>query len=375
MGREKITSRAELEKRNAAAAAKESLKDGSAKKTSIVASAAKCPRGDLVYSKRELPLQKRLCIDKSVQEKKASGKKLAVEGAETLIPVKDKRQLYSREPLVRSKKSSGPKVDVKQSSVECGTVVDSPLFDMKKLKLFDDTLRKKCSGKSESQGDYFDWKTLGHEVALSFWALPSHCTFASGRWDSHVTESQLQQVDVNPSFDQQCSSSDCIVESDGQSVEDHPSSTSPHEDEQVAVQAPTLEQASVTVAVRPRIKLKKVLVDEMLLADLDKLHKYYLDWRTVNPCFPGCDVGDGSPECINNSASMFPEKMKDYLESQIKFHGYEFTSTNILTQDYGQVYKDEGIDPNVPPIDHRLWTYREVVAHILDRAKNPAQFH
>ena len=33
------------------------------------------------------------------------------------------------------------------------------------------------------------------------------------------------------------------------------------------------------------------------------------------------------------------------------------------------------MDPNVPPIDHRLWTYREVVAHILERAVNPAQFH
>jgi len=33
------------------------------------------------------------------------------------------------------------------------------------------------------------------------------------------------------------------------------------------------------------------------------------------------------------------------------------------------------MDPNVPPIDHRLWTYREVVAHILERAKNPSSFH
>ena len=33
------------------------------------------------------------------------------------------------------------------------------------------------------------------------------------------------------------------------------------------------------------------------------------------------------------------------------------------------------MDPNVPPIDHRLWTYREVVAQVLKRAKNPAQFH
>ena len=71
---------------------------------------------------------------------------------------------------------------------------------------------------------------------LSFSAVLSHCTFAAGWWDSHVTKSQLQQVDVNPSSDQQSGSSDCIVELDGQSVEDHPSLTSPHEDQQVAVE-------------------------------------------------------------------------------------------------------------------------------------------
>jgi len=399
MGRQKITSRAELEKRNAAAAAKQSLK-GSAKKTSTVASAAKRRGEDLVYSKKVLPLQKRLRIDKSVQEKKASGiqllgchlqesvdddmketnllevsgegKKLAVEGAETLIPVEDKRQLHSREPLVRSKKSSGTKVDVKQSSEAWWELKDSPAYNMKP---FCNALREKLSGKSESQGEYFLWNVLGREIGICFNALPSHCTFASGRWDSHVTESQLQQVDVNSSSDQQCGSSDCIVELDGQSVEDHPSSTSPHEDQQVAVQAPALEQASVTVAVSPKIKLKKVYVDEKLLADLEKLHKYYLDWRMVNPCFPGCDVEDGSLECINNSASMFPEIFEKHLEHCIKFHGYNFTTSDILTKDYGQIYKEMKLDPNVPPIDHRLWTYREVVSHILERALNPAKFH
>jgi len=33
------------------------------------------------------------------------------------------------------------------------------------------------------------------------------------------------------------------------------------------------------------------------------------------------------------------------------------------------------MDPNVPPIDHRLWTYREVVVHILERARNPTELH
>jgi len=37
------------------------------------------------------------------------GKKAAVEDAESLIPVKDKRQLHSSEPFVQSKKSSGKK--------------------------------------------------------------------------------------------------------------------------------------------------------------------------------------------------------------------------------------------------------------------------
>jgi len=146
-------------------------------------------------------------IDDNMKEKNqldlsSEGKKLAVEGAESPIPVKDKCQLHSSEPFVQSKKSSGTKVDVKQSSEECGKLVDSPLFDMNKLKQFCDTLHKKYSGKSESQGDCFAWNTLGCQVELDFSVVPSHCTFAAGWWGFHVTESQLQQVDVNPSLDQ-----------------------------------------------------------------------------------------------------------------------------------------------------------------------------
>ncbi len=146
------------------------------------------------------------------------GKKLAVEGAESLIPVKDKCQLHSRELLMQSKKSSGTKVDVKQSSEECGKLMDSLLFNMKKLMLFCDTLCEQCSEKSESQGYYYDWNLMGHEIGICFSVILSHCTFAAGQWDFHVTESQLQQVDINPSPGQQCGSSDCIVELDGQSV-------------------------------------------------------------------------------------------------------------------------------------------------------------
>jgi len=201
-------------------------------------------------------------------ELSGEGKKLAVEGAESLIPVKDKCQLHSREPLVQSKKSSGTKVDVKQSSEECGKLMDSPLYNMKQ---FGKALCKKCSGKSESQGDYYDWNTMGHEVGMCFSAIPSHCIYAAGRWDSHVIECQLQQVDINPSSDQQSGSSDCIVELDGQSVKDHPSLNSPHEDQQVAVEAPTLERASKTVPFSPKIKLKKCFGDEKLFANLEKI--------------------------------------------------------------------------------------------------------
>jgi len=168
--------------------------------------------------------------EKNQLDLSSDGKKLAVEDAESLIPVKDKRQLHSSEPWVQSKKSSGTKVDVKQSSEECRKVMDSLLFDMKKLKLFGDTLCKQCSGKSASQGEYYDWNIMGHDIGICFWALPSHCTFAAGWWDSHVTVSQLHQLDVNPSLDQQCGSSDCILELDGHSVKDHPPSNSPHED-------------------------------------------------------------------------------------------------------------------------------------------------
>ena len=101
-------------------------------------------------------------------------------------------------------------MDVKQSSEECGKLMDSLLYNMKKLKQFGDTFCKKCSGKSESQGDYYDWNTMGCEIGMCFSAVLSHCTFAAGWWDSHITVSQLQQLDVNQSLDQQCGFSDCI---------------------------------------------------------------------------------------------------------------------------------------------------------------------
>jgi len=115
---------------------------------------------------------------------------------------------------------------------------------------------------------------------------------------------------------------------DGQSVKDHPFVNSPHEDQHVAVEAPTLEQASETVTVAPKIKLKKCFEDKKLFANLEKLPKYYLDWRTANP---GCDVKDGSLNSINNSASMFPEKLKEHLTRRIKCDGLKSTSSNILT--------------------------------------------
>jgi len=134
--------------------------------------------------------------EKNQLDLSGDGKKLAVEDAESLIHVMDKRQLHPSAPFLQSKNSSGTKVYVKQRSEVNAKFLDSPLFDMEKLKLFVDTLHKKCSGKSASQGEYFDWITLGNEVALGFLALPSHCTFAAGWWDSHVTESLLQPVNV-----------------------------------------------------------------------------------------------------------------------------------------------------------------------------------
>jgi hypothetical protein len=250
---------------------------------------------------------------------------------------------------------------------------------MKKLKLFVDTLHKKCSGKSASQGEYFDWITLGCEVALGFSALPSHCTFAAGRWDSHVTESLLQPVYVNTSSKsphehqlvaveapalQQASITEPVL----QQVGINSTSNSAHEDQPSAVQAPTLQQASKTVAVDPKTKLKNYFQDAKLFADLAKLHKYYSDWRMANP---GCDVKDGSPEYINNTASMNPEKVREHLERRIQNFGYKFTASDVLMKDYAQIYKELDLDPTMPPIDHRLWTYREVVAHIIERAKSP----
>jgi len=45
----------------------------------------------------------------------------------------------------------------------------------------------------------------------------------------------------------------------------------------------------------------------------------------------GCDVKDGSPEYINNAASLCPGKLEEHLERRIKCDGYNFTSSDILT--------------------------------------------
>jgi len=348
----------------------------------------------LVYSKKQLPLQKRLRTDKSVQEKKASeildfdddmnekfdlssdGKKAAVEDAESLIPVKDKHQRHPSEPFVPSKKSSGTKVDVKQRSEENAKL---PLFDTEKLNLFIDTLKKKCSIKGASQGEYLDWITLGREVALGFWALPSHCTFAAGRWDSHVIESLLQPVNVHTSSKSPHEHQMVLVEAPAlqQSSDTEPvlqqvvvnsTSKSAHEEQPSAVEAATLQQASKTVAVFSNTKLKNYFQDAKLFADLEKLHQYYSDWRLNNP---GCDVKDGSPKYINNTASMNPEKVREHLERRIQNSGYNFTASDVLMKDYAWIYEEEDLDPTMPPIDHRLWTYREVVALIVEREQSP----
>ena len=98
--------------------------------------------------------------------------------------------------------------------------------------------------------------------------------------------------------------------------------------QQVAVEAATLEQASETVSVTPKIKLKKNFGDEKLFADLEKLHKYCFDWRKANP---GCDVKDGSPKFINFAASMYPEKVEEHLKRRIKCGELNFTTSDILT--------------------------------------------
>jgi len=72
---------------------------------------------------------------------------------------------------------------------------------------------------------------------------------------------------------------------------------------------------------------------------------------------------------------MNPEKVIQHLERRIKCDGLKFTTSDILTQDYGPMYEKEELDPDVPSIDHRLWHYREVVAFILERDKDPGKFY
>jgi len=67
---------------------------------------------------------------------------------------------------------------------------------------------------------------------------------------------------------------------------------------------------------------------------------------------------------------MNPEKVREHLERRIKCSEYNFTTSDVLTQDYGQIYTELNLDSTLPPIDHRLWTYREVVAHIVKRAEH-----
>ena len=128
-----------------------------------------------------------------------------------------------------------------------------------------------------------------------------------------VTEPLLQQVGVNST------------------------SNLAHEDQPSAVQAPTLQQASKTVTVDPNTKLKNYFQDAKLFANLAKLHKYYSDWRMANP---GLDVKDGSPEYINNTASMNPEEVRQHLERRIQNFGYKFTASDVLMKDYAQIYEE-----------------------------------
>jgi len=44
-------------------------------------------------------------------------------------------------------------------------------------------------------------------------------------------------------------------------------------------------------------------------------------------------------------------------------------------KDYAQTYEELDLDPTMPPIDHRLWTYREVVTLIVEREQGPSRFH
>jgi len=102
------------------------------------------------------------------------------------------------------------------------------------------------------------------------------------------------------------------IELQARAIEQANETVAAHEDQPSVVQAPAIEpqapaieQANETVPVAPRMKLKKCFGDEKLFADLEKLHKYYTDWRLANP---GRDVKDGSPEYINDPASMNTKK-------------------------------------------------------------------
>ena len=187
MGRERVTSRADAE-RKAALAAGRSLKGVSDNETSSVATPAKRHGDDLVNLKKKLPLQKRVCTEKVGH-------------------------------------------DDEESEIQ---YVGTSRFNKKQ---FCDKLKYICSHNGNTHIGYFDWLTLGRTIGYNYKAVPSHCTFASGWWDSPVTESPQQQVDVNPS---------------SSTLRDN------KQDEQVVVPALSLQQASTTVATNPTTK-KKIL--------------------------------------------------------------------------------------------------------------------
>jgi len=72
---------------------------------------------------------------------------------------------------------------------------------------------------------------------------------------------------------------------------------------------------------------------------------------------------------------MNPEKVREHLERRIKNFKYNFTASDVLMKDYAQIYEEEDLDPTMPPIDHRLWMYREVVTLIVEREQGPSRFH
>ena len=417
--------RAALDKRKAAGAAEASLKEDSKKKKSSPASAAsKRPGRDLVYSKKKLPLQKRLCIDKVGQDKQLSGKQRLdspVNLCDSPVSLCDSPMSLCDSPVSLCDTDASPQVHDKVST-HLETVGDDSDDDLLQSSVGHDmmkfcaTLHQKCSGRSNLQGEFLDWKTLGHGIGYGFSAIPSHCTFAGGRWDSHIIESAIQSVNsknapiedeeipskaatlqeasvTEPVLEQaDVSSTSNLAHEDQPSVVQAPAielqaraieqaneTVAAHEDQPSVVQAPAIEpqapaieQANETVPVAPRMKLKKCFGDEKLFADLEKLHKYYTDWRLANP---GRDVKDGSPEYINDPASMNTIIIIIHLEKRLRDIQCKFEASEELMQDYSKIYKDFGFDPAVPPIDHRLWTYREVVAHMVKRAEFPDRFY